>query len=255
MKKVVFLMAVVFALASCKKEKEDSTAPVIGSIKVNGVVADEHDVNAGDVITVEIAVTDNEELNQLKVNIHGADDGHTHDGGTEEEVVAPNVGVWSNTQIFDLSGTSYTQTISYTVPATISGHWHIEVQLIDDQGNEATEAVTTMHVENSNLPVFAITSTPVTTDYVITVAAGGSITLNGTVSDPDGLTDVHVELEDEDTEEVVWEQELTGVTGTSFDIGSVIVGPIDAAGNYHLHIHATDGAGYMGEWAVEVVVE
>jgi hypothetical protein len=255
MKKVIFLAAIVFALASCKKEKEDTTVPVIGSIKVNGVVAEEHDINAGDVITVEIVMSDNEELNQLKVNIHGADDGHSHDSESEEEVVAPNVGVWSNTQIFDLSGTSLTQTISYTVPATISGHWHIEVQLIDDQGNEATEAVTTLHVENANLPVFSVSSTPAAVDYVITTTAGGTIVLTGTVTDPDGLTDIHVELENESTEELVWEQELTGVSGTTFDLGTINVGPIDVAGAYHLHIHAIDGAGYTGEWAVEVEVE
>ncbi|MFZ4785898.1 MAG: DUF4625 domain-containing protein [Flavobacteriales bacterium] len=255
MKKVIFLTALVFALASCKKDKEDTTVPVIGSIKVNGAVAEEHELNAGDVISVEITVSDNEELNQLKVNIHGADDGHTHDGSTEGEVDAPNVGVWSNTQIFDLSGTALTQTISYTVPATISGHWHLEVQLIDDQGNEATEAVTTFHIENTNLPILTISSAPEAVDYVIITTAGGTIVLTGTVTDPDGLTDIHVELENESTGDVIWEQELSGVSGNSYDIGTINVGPIAIAGAYHLHVHATDGAGYLGEWSVEVNVE
>jgi len=84
---------------------------------------------------------------------------------------------------------------------------------------------------------------------------GGTVVLTGTVADPDGLTDIHVELENEETGEVIFEQELTGVTGTSFDLGTINIGPIATAGHYHLHLHATDALNYMGEWAVDVHVE
>ena len=254
MKKAIFILSAIFILASCKKESEDSTKPLINSVKINGIVADEHEMNAGETFTIEVSTSDNESLNQLKVNIHSADDGHTHDD-VSGEVDAPNIGVWSETQIFNISGTSNTQSLTLDVPAVVAGHWHVEVMLIDEQGNEALEYVTTLHVVNTNLPIMNVVSVPAAVDYEISIAPGETITLSGTITDDDGLDSGHVELENETTGEIVWEQNLTGVSGTSFDLGSILVGPIIDAGHYHLHIHMIDADGYTGEWAVEVHVE
>jgi hypothetical protein len=254
MKKAIFILSAIFILASCKKESEDSTKPLINSVKINGIVADEHEMNAGETFTIEVSTSDNESLNQLKVNIHSADDGHSHDEASGE-VDAPNIGVWSETQIFNISGTSNTQSLTLDVPAVVAGHWHVEVMLIDEQGNEALEYVTTLHVVNTNLPVMNVVSVPAAVDYEISIAPGETITLSGTITDDDGLDSGHVELENETTGEIVWEQNLTGVSGTSFDLGSILVGPIIDAGHYHLHIHMIDADGYTGEWAVEVHVE
>lgn len=254
MKKAIFILSAIFILASCKKESEDSTKPLINSVKINGIVADEHEMNAGETFTIEVSTSDNESLNQLKVNIHSADDGHSHDEASGE-VDAPNIGVWSETQIFNISGTSNTQSLTLDVPAVVAGHWHVEVMLIDEQGNEALEYVTTLHVVNTNLPIMNVVSVPAAVDYEISIAPGETITLSGTITDDDGLDSGHVELENETTGEIVWEQNLTGVSGTSFDLGSILVGPIIDAGHYHLHIHMIDADGYTGEWAVEVHVE
>jgi hypothetical protein len=254
MKKAIFILSAILILASCKKESEDSTKPQINSVKINGIVADEHEMNAGETFTIEVSTSDNESLNQLKVNIHSADDGHTHDEASGE-VDAPNIGVWSETQIFNISGTSNTQSLTLDIPAVVAGHWHVEVMLIDEQGNEALEYVTTLHVVNTNLPIMNVVSVPAAVDYEISIAPGETITLTGTITDDDGLDSGHVELENETTGEIVWEQNLTGVSGTSFDLGSILVGPIIDAGHYHLRIHMIDADGYTGEWAVEVHVE
>jgi len=254
MKKAIFILSAILILASCKKESEDSTKPIINSVKINGIVADEHEMNAGETFTIEVSTSDNESLNQLKVNIHSADDGHTHDEASGE-VDAPNIGVWSETQILNISGTSNTQSLTLDIPAVVAGHWHVEVMLIDEQGNEALEYVTTLHVVNTNLPIMNVVSVPAAVDYEISIAPGGTITITGTITDDDGLDSGHVELENETTGEIVWEQNLTGVSGTSFDLGSILVGPIIDAGHYHLHIHMIDADGYTGEWAVEVHVE
>jgi hypothetical protein len=255
MKKLAFLFLIAATVVACKKDDEDTARPVISSVKVNGTVSTEHEVNASETVTVEVYSTDNKELNQLKVEIHSADDGHSHTEGSTEEVLPPNIGVWSDSRIISLSGTSSTNTVEFAIPAAIAGHWHVEVLLIDKDGNEAIEYVTTLHVENSNLPTFAITATPAVTNYEIETVVGGTVVLTGTVADPDGLTDIHVELENEETGEVIFEQELIGVTGTSFDLGTINIGPIATAGHYHLHLHATDALNYMGEWAVDVHVE
>lgn len=255
MKKVFLFLSVVAVLVACKKDEEDTTRPVINTVKVNGVVANEHDINAGTQITVEVTSNDNKELNQLKVEIHSADDGHTHDGGSATEVEAPNVGVWSDSRIISLSGTSQVSNVVFDVPNTVKGHWHVEVALIDKDGNEATEYITTLHVENGFLPVINVTAEPAMTGDEIAVALNGQITLNGTVEDPDGLAEIHVELKDETTGLAVWEYEVPGVSGTLVNLSSIIVGPLATAGHYHLHVHALDNAGFESEWEAHVHVE
>jgi hypothetical protein len=255
MKKAILFFAAVVILASCKKDEEDTTRPVIGSVKVNGAVADEHDVEAGTTISIEVAMTDNKELNQLKVDIHSADDGHTHgDDGGGEEVEEENIGVWSDTRIISVSGESDTETLSFTIPNTIKGHWHIEVSLIDKDGNEAVEYVTTLHVENANLPVFEITTNPAIVNGEIELEIGGTFLLSGTITDPDGFEHIHIEVEDEATGTVIWEQEVTVVAGNTITLTDILVGPFAAAGDYHIHIHAEDTAGFEGEWGTHVHV-
>lgn len=253
MKRIIFILSVVL-FVSCKKD-EDTTRPVINTVKVNGVEANEHDVNAGTQITVEVTTSDNEELNQLKVEIHSADDGHTHESGGGSATQETNVGVWSDSRIIDLSGTSKVSNVVFDIPNSVKGHWHIEVALIDDQGNEATEHVTTLHVSNGFLPVLSITSDPTLVNDEIAVALGGQLTLNGTVEDPDGLAAIHVELKDEATDTIVWEYDVPGVSGTSITLVPIVVGPLTQAGNYHLHLHATDNAGFESEWSAHVHVE
>lgn len=253
MKRTILILMTAAALVACKKDKEDSTKPVINAVKVNGAVAEEHDVDAGSTLVLEITTSDNNALNQLKVNIHGADDGHTHGGGPGESV-EPNVGTWSETRIFDLDGKSDVRTVSFEVPTTIAGHWHVEVALIDDDGNEADEYVTTLHVENSYFPVITFSTTPAAVDGEITMAVNESVLLDGSVSDPDGLASIHFELESE-AGAVIWEYEAPSVSGTSMDFIAQPAGPITEAGEYHLHVHATDNAGYTAEWEVHVGVE
>ena len=254
MKKAILFFAAVVILASCKKDEEDTTRPVIGSVKVNGVVADEHDIEAGSAISVEIAMSDNKELNQVKVDIHSADDGHTHGEGESEEVEEENIGVWSDARIISVSGESETETISFNVPNTIKGHWHIEVSLIDKDGNEAVEYVTTLHVENANLPVFALITNPAIVNGEIELEIGGTFTLSGTITDPDGFEHIHIEVEDEATGTVIWEQEVTIVTGSTITLTDILVGPFATEGDYHLLIHAHDNAGFEGEWGTHVHV-
>lgn len=254
MKKAILFFAAVVILASCKKDEEDTTRPVIGSVKVNGVVGNEHDVEAGTTISVEVAMSDNKDLNQVKVDIHSADDGHTHGEGGSEEVEEENIGVWSDARIISVSGESKTETLSFTIPNTIKGHWHIEVSLIDKDGNEAVEYVTTLHVENTNLPVFAMITNPVIVNGEIELEIGGTFLISGTITDPDGFEHIHMEVEDESTGTIIWEQEVTIVAGSTITLTDILIGPFAATGDYHFQIHAHDTAGFEGEWGTHVHV-
>jgi hypothetical protein len=253
MKKVLVFALIVSVLASCKKS-EDTQAPVISFVRVNGVSADEHELEAGDVMTVTLRLEDNEELNQVKVGLHAADDGHTHEGesGAEEEV-GPNIGVWSDSRILNLEGTSADRTVTFTVPADIAGYWHLEVMLIDRQGNESEEYITTIHVENPNLPVFTIVTDPAPVDGHIELAPGGLLTMSFEVTDNDGITELHLEVED-DNGNVVYEQEFVPAGVVTFSANNYTI-DFPNAGHYHLHLEATDGAGMMNMAEMEIHVE
>jgi hypothetical protein len=251
MKKVLVFALIVSALASCTKS-EDTEAPVISFVRVNGVSADEHDLEAGQTMTVTLRLQDNEELNQVKVGMHAADDGHTHEGGGTAEEVEPNIGVWSDSRILNLEGTSADRTVTFTIPSDIAGHWHLEVLLIDRQGNESEEYITTLHVENPNLPVITLSTNPAPVDGHVELEIGGTLSLSFEVSDADGLNELHLEVEDE-SGAVVYEQEfMPGGAVTFSETGLNINFPNE--GHYHLHLEATDGSGMMNMKEVELHV-
>ena len=122
MKKVTKISAALFMVAasmySCRSD-QDLTAPLVNGIVVNGIEEVEHEVSAGDVIDVTINVSDNENLKQVKLSIHSADDGHGHGGGTGE-VYEPNVGTWTYSNIINVSGTAANVNASFNVHRPIN---------------------------------------------------------------------------------------------------------------------------------------
>lgn len=248
---VVLWAALMIAATGCKKD-EDTTRPEIREVRVNNTVADEHEVEAGSTVAFRITVADNESLNQIKVDIHAADDGHTHEGESgHEHASAPNVGTWVYSQIINIDGTSTTRDVTLSVPDTIQGYWHLEVKLIDEAGNEAVEYVTTLHVENPDAPVFNLSTTPPSSDHIDIQANVGSFVIGGTISDVQGLSYIEFELENHDTEAVITEQEFDAAGATEWTMPATTVGPLPA-GDYHLKIKARDSQGNAAIWFAEV---
>ena len=139
-----FLSFLVFALAGCFKE--DTEGPQILYMALNGNLGQDFQVAPGDSLQFTFTISDWNELNQMKANIHPADDGHSHDG-VVDTLFAPNVGLWVDTRIISLHGTTKTMNLAYVVPDTISGVWHFEVQAMDTFGNEAQEVVVELDVQ------------------------------------------------------------------------------------------------------------
>jgi hypothetical protein len=139
--KTTLSVVAVLAMMSCgPKENQDLEKPVIGGVWVNAVQQETHELSKGGAFVVQVALTDNNVLNQLKLNIHSADDGHGHvDLPGYEGLV--NEGVWTYSRIFDLTGTTASPTATIAIPDTISGIWHLEVMAIDQSGNESDEKV------------------------------------------------------------------------------------------------------------------
>lgn len=255
------LTALLFVglLAGCSRD-EDTTRPVVDLIQVNGEDGEEVHLDAGTTMTVLVRVSDDEDLNQLKVNIHSAGDGHDHEGEEEEEEEVFSIGNWSENYTTNLGGQSDEVNYEIDVPSDIAGFWHLEVQCIDKEGNEADPRIVTLHIENSNLPEIDITSTdPVqNAEGEIVVSPGGSITFTGAASASLGIEEVHFELEDESTETVVWEMEYEAAGASTWDFGQaeVVVPESTTSGSHlHLHIHVIDTDGLEMETEFEVHVE
>lgn len=135
----------VFAFSSCFKE--DNEGPQIQSMALNGNLGQDFQVSPGDSLNFTFTISDWNELNQMKANIHAADDGHSHNGVVDTLPPVPNVGLWVDTRIINLHGTTQTMNMLYVVPDTISGIWHFEVQAMDKFGNEAQEVVVELDVQ------------------------------------------------------------------------------------------------------------
>ena len=144
-KSIIVLVSIAAVLQSC--QQEDTTPPVIGSVSVNDTIGQDFMVLPGDSLAIRFTLTDDHPLSQMKANIHDAADGHSHNGVVDTAAVVPNVGLWVDTRILALAGTTVTKTLYYVVPDTIHGVWHWELQAIDESGNAAEEFVVEFDVQ------------------------------------------------------------------------------------------------------------
>ncbi|MFZ6052260.1 DUF4625 domain-containing protein [Halocola ammonii] len=253
----VFFAAILFT--GCGKD-EDTTAPSINLIQVNGEDGSEFHVDAGSIMSVLVRASDNEDLNQLKLNIHSAGDGHDHEGegGDVEEVFSE--GNWTEDIVTNLGGENEELLYELDVPSDIAGFWHLQVMCIDKEGNEAEPRIVTLHVENEEFPEIHVESTnPMeNAEGEIEIAPGGTITFEGEITDNNGLQEIHVELENEETQTVVFEEEIEAAGATSWNLDqlSVVVPEGTASGTHlHLHIHVIDTDGNEISDALEVHVD
>ena len=81
------------------------------------------------------------------------------------------------------------------------------------------------------------------------------MTLEGTVSDSDGLSSASISLVQESDEMEVWSAELTPDGATSLPFSVEVTIPVGASGEYHLEMVATDLNGVSMETGFHAEVE
>jgi hypothetical protein len=140
-KELLFLPVALGILVACGDEDTEAPTMMVESIyptpmadSICGSLEDQVvTLNGGDTIRVELHLTDNKELGQLKVDIHNNFDCHGHDGKTATTD-------WEVLDVTELTGTTQHVTLEYVAPADITaGAYHFDVELIDAAGNEAAE--------------------------------------------------------------------------------------------------------------------
>ncbi|MBM55743.1 MAG: hypothetical protein CMB32_04205 [Euryarchaeota archaeon] len=250
-----------FALATCifmySCGTTDSDAPTFCSVDGDVAIVDEVEALAGSTLSLNQTVCDNEALGTANWDLHSAE-GHAHEGEEEEGFVLFS-GSWDYDFSDELSGTSATSGISTDIPNDVRGVWDIVISLVDAEGNIAADVVTPLHIENDFIPEYQLT---MVTGLDLAVggepvwAPGSTITIEGTLSDSDGIEHWGYHLENEDTEVKIAEDEGDGAGSTEVSFTWTIDIPTGATpGEYHFHMHAHDMLDNAMETGFHVEIE
>jgi len=254
------LAGVAILFASCGKTDTELPTVCTEAGSETSVLADEIEAIAGTTITITDVFCDNEELSEVRWDIHNAAD-HAHEEGESDEGFVLHSGTdWEVLETTSLTGTSNTNSIALDIPLTARGVWDVVVSLVDEAGNAGPDVVTQMHIENEHLPEFTLTDVdgvdPATWTGEQEWSAGAVVVLSGTVADSDGVSAASISVVRESDETVVWELDLAPDNATEVVFAAEAAIPADAeAGEYHLEMTATDAAGNAMETGFHVEVE
>jgi len=257
----LFFLACLFLTACSSSDTTPPTVCTASDSSLPSVLMDEVEAEAGSSVTITDTFCDDEGLSEVRWDLHSAE-GHAHgeDGEMEDEGFVLHSGTsWAELEVRLISGTSSTEEWTVDVPADARGVWDIVASLVDEEGNAATDVVCQLHVENDFIPEFNLTLVngvdPATWEGEPEWAEGTTVTLEGTVSDSDGLSSASISLVQESDELEVWSAELTpdGATDLPFSVEVTI--PVGASGEYHLEMVATDLNGVTMETGFHAEVE
>lgn len=192
----------VLVLAACS-DKGDDQAPVIG---VDFVFPDPVEREVCEVLepavyvlrddqtlSVDLQLSDNEALGQLKIDIHANFDCHGHGGvGTIGRPPGQNATTdWRVLDIRDLSGRSVTEPVRLDPPGfATAGPYHLSFQVLDESGNETDPEYFILYLYNhldTIDPVLSVTE-PVNADLG-SVSKGTNVRFSGTITDNRSLLD------------------------------------------------------------------
>lgn len=219
---------------------------------------DEITVQAGTQLSIDVSAVDNESVSQVKIDIHEVFDGHEH-GKVQ-------VDPWTYVKILNTSGATVTVSDNPMIPTEVaSGPYHVVLRVLDDNGNEGEFEEREIVIENGSQPIVNVTS-PVDEDVY---QLGQTITPMGTVTDVEGLEEIHLILfhiehdehghdhDDEHLHEVAEDEMEFTDDPTTFDLSnmSVTIPATEEAGHYLLMIKAVDIEGNHTIVEVELDVE
>lgn len=258
MKKILVLIGCFSLLiAACRKDtKIDVIAPEVSSVRVNGSDSTIYLIAAGSTIQVAIDVADNDRLNEVRVVVHDAENGHVHEGnGHAGGEFRLNTGNWGKLDVLQADNTTATFNLEIPVPDSIAGQWHLVVNALDQVGNVSKDYTILLNVFNGELPVITGVTTPAAdATGTVYLSPGNNLYLAGMVTDPDGIAELYTYIST--FSGVVSDTITIPLSGTptaqsfpemSFDQAQT--------GVYRVVIEATDTQGNTRLWDNRVIVE
>lgn len=195
---LLFSALLLAAFTACNNDDDgsdpDTEKPVISLVSP----ALESEIGAGQTLQLEIAVTDNQDLSSLRINIHNNFDGHDHNKKSAEP--------FTFNETIEVSGTEEVVTRSIEIPAdAAAGPYHLMAYCLDAQGNEADFVEAELTITSSSQPVIEDVEINGSTDLSSEIhvhfdgADAATMTLKAHIDDSDGdLKKIKVEIKPED---------------------------------------------------------
>jgi hypothetical protein len=258
MKKLLLsVVAGALLLAACRKDtKIDVVPPGVSKVLVNGSDSTIVNTQAGATLQVTIEVTDDDRLNEVRLVVHDAENGHTHEGtGHSGGEMRLNSGAWGKQDVFQADNTSASIQVEVVVPDSIAGQWHLVVNALDQVGNVSSDYTILLNVLNDDLPVITgVTTPPADATGTVYLTEGSPLYLAGTVSDPDSLSEIFTYL-------MTFSGQVGDTTFIPMSGNSTLLSfpemNFDQAqiGVYRVVIEAADKLGNRRYWDNKVIVE
>lgn len=235
---ILAFMCIGMLASSCKKDNPDTTQPVIESI---AKPLENDTLFTGSEIHIEGSITDDTELSQFKIDIHGASDGHSHgklSSASFFEVI----------RIIDLAGKVQAINEHIMIPQeAAAGRYHVIMTAVDASGNQSDFVERDIFIRNSGdliAPTITLNSPAQGGNYSLALP----LTISALMSDNAALGDVEVKIYKGAT--VVYDYDVE-LAESTFSLNLVVPTTGWTAGDYTLEIIARDQVNNVSDFDVD----
>lgn len=237
-------------IACAKSESTADNIPTITLVKVNGSSDSVHELMAGDTLNMTVKAIDDDGVSQIKIDIHGANDGHHHGKMATID--------WTYVVVKNTYGNDVTLNEQTVIPADAkSGYYHMIFRAIDTYGNESAFVEQDLILHSASEPNIVFTAPNWSSIPVYN--SGDTISLAGSITDDDGIAEIvyRVIREIDNTEILQGDMDFTATT--SADISSFpgkLILPLGMSmGGYHFHLQVLDEEGNLATFEGEFVIQ
>ena len=143
MKNLVLIIGLGVLFFSCKEKDKtplDTEAPSFSYALINGetVTTDiEGELFADSSNTIEVHLTDNEELSQVNLNVHFLDGEHNHEEAARISTDIDLAPFIYGPIVKNISGKTAHSTFTFDIPKEVKkGEYHVEIIALDKSGNK-----------------------------------------------------------------------------------------------------------------------
>ena len=224
---ILFLMT--WTITSCKKNEVDETRPIISEI-TEPLMNDT--LFSGSEFHVDLKVSDNDELSQLKIDIHSAEDGHSH-GKVDASAF------WETVIIVDLSGKEQLVHEDIVIPAdAASGIYHVILTAVDKSGNMSDVSELDIYIQNSGdlLAPLVTLQSPI---EGASITAGSDLNVQAALTDNLSLNRFELKVYRGNT--LVSDTDMD-ISGTEYTLNQTLSTVGWSAGNYTIELLVFDEA-------------
>ncbi len=219
----------MLSITSCKKNEVDEIRPVISEITeplMNDTLL------SGSELHVDLKVSDNEELSQLKIDIHSAEDGHSH-GKVDASAF------WETVVIVDLSGKEQLVHEYIDIPNdAASGVYHVILTAVDKSGNMSEVSERDIFIQNSG-DLIAPLATIQTPTEGASLVAGSDLNVQAALTDNLSLNRFELKVYKGNT--LVSDTDMN-ISGTEYTLNQTLSTAGWTAGNYTIELLVFDDA-------------